>query len=248
MSGWIKVEKDLLTDPRVLHMASRLGHADVTLESRSSSTIIAAIVKLWCFADTHARADCTLDCPPDAINQLVGVPNFCQLMPPEWLQVLDPNRVLLPNFWAHNGTLAKKRALNQKRQERHRAQRNAPVTHASRSKSTETTPDQDLDLDLRETPLSVPLGLDIPSWERWSAYRSKIRKAIKPASMASAQAKLAGYGADQAAVVEQSIANGWQGLFDLKQGTNGAQRRPHRKAPTADELEAEERAHATERP
>jgi hypothetical protein len=32
----------------------------------------------------------------------------------------------------------------------------------------------------------------------------------------AAQRKLAGFGAGQAAVVEQSIANGWQGLFPLK--------------------------------
>lgn len=59
-------------------------------------------------------------------------------------------------------------------------------------------------------------GLDIHAWDRFLAYRREIRKSVKPASMQAAQRKLAGFGADQAAVVEQSIANGWAGLFDLK--------------------------------
>jgi len=67
-------------------------------------------------------------------------------------------------------------------------------------------------------PAAVPTveNLDSTAWERWAAYRSEIRKAIKPVSMPAAQRQLAGFGADQAAVVEQSIANGWQGLFPLK--------------------------------
>ena len=59
-------------------------------------------------------------------------------------------------------------------------------------------------------------GLDGPAWERWLAYRVSIRKAIKPASMHAAALKLAQFGDDQDAVVQQSVANGYQGLFELK--------------------------------
>jgi len=59
-------------------------------------------------------------------------------------------------------------------------------------------------------------GLDVPVWERWVAYRISIRKSLKPASLHAAALKLARYGADQDAVVEQSIANQWTGLFDLR--------------------------------
>ena len=59
-------------------------------------------------------------------------------------------------------------------------------------------------------------GLDVPTWERWVAYRISIKKALKPASMHAAALKLAKYGDDQAEVVEQSVANQWTGLFDLK--------------------------------
>jgi hypothetical protein len=61
-----------------------------------------------------------------------------------------------------------------------------------------------------------PQGLDPAAWKRFAEYRSEIRKPIKPASVQAAQRKLAGLGRDQAAVVEQSIAQSWTGLFPLK--------------------------------
>jgi hypothetical protein len=60
-------------------------------------------------------------------------------------------------------------------------------------------------------------NLDVSAWERWVAYRISIKKALKPASLHAAALKLAKYGDDQDAVIEQSIANQWTGLFDLKQ-------------------------------
>ena len=42
---------------------------------------------------------------------------------------------------------------------------------------------------------------------------------MKPVSWPSAMQALAKHGRNQMAVVDQSIANGWQGLFALKSGT-----------------------------
>lgn len=58
--------------------------------------------------------------------------------------------------------------------------------------------------------------LDEQAWERFVAYRKAIKKPIKPESETAAKLKLAKFGKDQAAVVDQSIANSWQGLFELK--------------------------------
>jgi hypothetical protein len=65
----------------------------------------------------------------------------------------------------------------------------------------------------REPP---PSGLDLQAWERWETYKREIRKPIKPASLLAAQRKLAGFGSDQATVVEHSIANGYTGLWEPK--------------------------------
>lgn len=69
-----------------------------------------------------------------------------------------------------------------------------------------------------------PSTLNVEAWHRWVQYREAIGKRIKPASMAAAQRKLAGFGASQAAVVEQSIAQGWQGLFALKEPASPKER------------------------
>ena len=58
--------------------------------------------------------------------------------------------------------------------------------------------------------------LDEAAWERWVAYRKAIRKPIKEVSEHAMKLKLSRFGADQDAVVEQSIAGQYQGLFELK--------------------------------
>ena len=59
-------------------------------------------------------------------------------------------------------------------------------------------------------------GLDVVAWERWVAFRKAIRKPIKEASTHAMQMKLAKFGDDQEEVVNESISNQWQGLFDLR--------------------------------
>jgi hypothetical protein len=66
-----------------------------------------------------------------------------------------------------------------------------------------------------EVPVSVP-GLNEEVWQRWVAYRKSIGKPLRPVSLNAAAVDLAKHGANQAAVVEQSVAQGWQGLFPLK--------------------------------
>lgn len=63
---------------------------------------------------------------------------------------------------------------------------------------------------------ALPDGVDADAWTLWSDYRVKIRKPLKPVSIPAAQQSLAAFGSDQVAVVQQSIAAGWQGLFPLK--------------------------------
>lgn len=61
--------------------------------------------------------------------------------------------------------------------------------------------------------MEVP-GLDQEAWTRWLTYRQAIKKPYKDISLHAAALKLSSYGPDQAQVVERSIANQWQGLFD----------------------------------
>lgn len=136
MSGWIKVEKDLANDPRVLRMSSRLSNGDVTVASRSRLIVIGALVTLWWYADTHIGDDDVLAIGANEIDQLVGLEGFCSLVPSDWLQILDADHVKLVDYTAHNGSHAKNRALAQKRQQRHR-----DTSSMSRSRHARVTQD-----------------------------------------------------------------------------------------------------------
>lgn len=160
MSGWIKWEKDLATDPRVLRMASRLSHGDVTQLSRSRLTVLGALVVFWGFADTHIRDDDTIECSIEEINEVVGIANFCELLPADWLEIFDSNCVHLPDFLKHNGIEGKKKALAAKRQERHRKKGNAKVTLKSRRTNAESVTEASLDQDQDQDHKTEPARLN----------------------------------------------------------------------------------------
>jgi hypothetical protein len=132
MNGWIKFEKALSTDPRLLSMARRLGERDEAQGlpkqpfRRLWITCAGAVGILWMTADGHIDQDDTLALGAHEIDELTGIDGFCELMPREWLQVLDANRVKLPNFQAHNGTTSRSnaQAAARMRKKRLRDQRN----------------------------------------------------------------------------------------------------------------------------
>ncbi len=163
---WIKFEKELATgDPKVLRIASRLRNACVTPESLYTLATLGALTRLWSFADTHIRDDDTLSSTIAEINEVIGIANFCDLLPPEWLQVLDGDRVHLPDFLAHNGIKARTRALGAGRQKRYRAKHNGSVTPKSRKSNgksnaevTEHALPKTSDLQTsKESPIDPPL-------------------------------------------------------------------------------------------
>jgi hypothetical protein len=117
VSGWIKIEKDLETDPRIRRIARALCNADA---SRGVTQVVGGLTRLWMHADSHVRADDTLDMSTSEIDEWLGLPGFCALLPEDWLTPLDDSSVELPGFQTHNGVDAKKRALTQKRTTRYR--------------------------------------------------------------------------------------------------------------------------------
>jgi hypothetical protein len=145
MSGWIKLEKDLRTDPRVLRMASQLG---VTLDRHGCVTLVlGGLAQIWMLADTHVGNGDILPLGIDDINDIVGIQGFVQLIPQDWLQIVDADNVKLPGFHKHNGTVAKERAQGQKRNARYVKRRDDTPSQGSDAK---TSLDLDLDLDLKE--------------------------------------------------------------------------------------------------
>lgn len=221
-TGWIKIDKDLPGDPRVLKVAARMEKMrdagalhPVTQERFSQNNcvtqVIGALLQLWIYADTFAKSDDVLELSADQINAHVGIPNFCEILPKDWMEIMDDSSVKLPGYQAHNGTMAKHLAQAAQRQTRYRHKlKRSSVT----PRNATASPDRDRDRDHNNS--VSPDGLNTEVWHRWLAYRKKSGKTIKPESIEAAQRKLAGFGSEQAAVVEHSIAEGYQGLFAPK--------------------------------
>jgi hypothetical protein len=158
--AWIKFEKDLLTDPRVLRIAKtleqrfNLGEPEgqwpegalagpCNAASLPAVTLVCgALVRIWCLADTHVGADDVLPLGLGELNEHIGIPGFCELLPVDWLISIDEEAVKLPDFHAHNGTEAKKKAVTQKRVERHRTRALHARNASALPDHTKTIPDQ----------------------------------------------------------------------------------------------------------
>lgn len=162
MSGWIKFEKDLLTDPRVLRVAKELSKRFRLYTSDSDrpvsicndhalpavTLVCGALARLWVLADTHIGSDNVLPLGCDELNDILGISGLCELLPEDWLVVIDDEHVQLPEFHEHNGTEARKKAVTQKRVARHRDRlKPNSVTH----RNAQALPDQDQDQDQTKT-------------------------------------------------------------------------------------------------
>jgi hypothetical protein len=225
LSGWIKFEKDLQIDPRVLRMAKAIDRGLVLFRSDEPdldpcnaaalpavTLVCGALVRLWCLADSHVGEDDILDLSAGDVDEFLGIPGFCALMPSSWLSV-DGDRVKLPGFHRHNGTQAKKRAVTQERVKRHRVRNAASVTRPDQDQDQTKTKKND---DAMARALSTS-GLDTQAFGHWFDYRKSIGKPLKPQSLDAAAKHLASFGSQQAAAVQHSIANGYQGLFAPKE-------------------------------
>jgi hypothetical protein len=109
---WIKFRKSLLRDGRVLYAKRRCN--------ASSVTVIGGLVTLWSIADDFADENGLLfGYTKEDINRQIGIENFCESLPEDWID-LSGEFVKIPNYQEHNGATAKKRAVTQKRVQKHR--------------------------------------------------------------------------------------------------------------------------------
>ena len=213
--------------PIVLSLTDRNGHVDATPAFLASVTGLPLEEVVACMARF---------CEPDALSR-------SQEHGGARLKLLDPSRPwgwLVVNHTKYREK-ARKHAYDTSRTEngedaaRKRASRDVP-THPAPSRSPNTNTNTNTNKAQEGAQGAHVVGLDLKAWERWEAYRREIRKPIKPGSVQAAQLKLAGFGADQAAVVEESIAQGWTGLFPLKRAGDAKQKLTWR--PPPDEPEA----------
>jgi len=81
---------------------------------------------MWSLADELAEelpdgTGLLRDYMPEDLDRIVGIEGFTKALPEEWMGVRDDG-LYLPDYIEHNGTTAKKRAQDQKRQSKKRRQ------------------------------------------------------------------------------------------------------------------------------
>jgi hypothetical protein len=163
MKGWIRFEKDMLDDPRIMMAVARLP-ADLCAVTSASlmrhSCVTGALLKLWCYADRHIVSDDTLQLSVQACDEIVGVTGFCEAMSDDLVQVVDENTIRLPGYCAKNSliVLRKRREAGNKRMAASRARHkvrtpaspSASLVKSDASQVCHFVVDQDQDKDIKE--------------------------------------------------------------------------------------------------
>jgi hypothetical protein len=165
MAGdWIKMRRSLLTDPRVVRIASAL-HAD-------RFRTIGGLFSAWCLFDEQTPDGRLEGYTPEVFDEIVGVCGLAVAMESVgWLQIGD-NWLQATAFSEHNGQTAKRRAQEavrkmsarnadtdadkkRPREEKRREENSHTHTHTKTSK--------------RGTHPIVPEDLSV-CWSRWIEY------------------------------------------------------------------------------
>lgn len=224
--SWIKFDSATPDKPEVWQIASALGI--------DPDAVVGKLMRVWIWFDSHTENGNAPSVTKALLDRLVGVTGFCDaMMSAGWLSD-DGSTVSLPNFDAHNGETAKKRALTARRVAKHKEKGNAAGNAASVTASVkpalpreekEKNKDQEHSSLRSESRRRAPEDVTVPDWVpvvSWRAFvqhRKDIRKPLtaNAAELAIAELeKLKAQGHEPAAVINQSIVSRWAGLFPLK--------------------------------
>jgi hypothetical protein len=153
LSGWIKLDKQLPESIRFRRVVRAVREKSNALRNATPelavTAVLGALMRLWAYADSHIDDTNLLGVTLDEIDEIVGIDGFAHALPADWLQVVDPDHVQLPDFVQHNGSSAKQRSKNAQRQANFRHRKKAATitprnanSNALPSRSNDARPDQ----------------------------------------------------------------------------------------------------------
>lgn len=257
--AWIKFEKDLLTDPRVLRVARSLQTRLMVFDREDSrhgdqydasnavalpavTLVCGALVRIWSLADTHLDEQDVLPLGINELDEVVGIPGFCALLPKDWLDVVDEHTVKLPEFHAHNGTEAKKRAVTQKRVARYRSSvtdRNAQAL-PDQTRPDKTRPKGKEARTPKKPPLGedtlTALGVDEQAAKDWLAVRKAKKAPLTETALDDLKREAGKAGITVAEAVAICARRSWQGFnasWNWRDGSNAGNKQANLEAHNA---------------
>ncbi len=127
-TNWIKMGVDLRTHPKVVKIAASL--------KSDRLRVLGALFCAWCVFDAHAEEGWLLGYTPEALDEELGWRGFSRAMAVVgWLEI-EAEGLHAPGFEEHNGTTAKRRAVENRRKEMSRKAHD-PRTKAERMSAWE---------------------------------------------------------------------------------------------------------------
>lgn len=245
-SSWIKVEVITPDKPEIFQIAEILNI--------DPDAVLGKLVRIWAWADQQTVDGNAGSVTKGVLDRIAFITGFADaLIAVGWL-AYDGNKLVLPNFERHNGESSKKRALTNRRVAAHRKNETQKVTQSALQKALPEEEEEEEEEVKDKNPPNPPRGrdpkksypypeqLNAEAWEEWKAYRSEMRfKSYAPTerSEGSAITNLINLsGGDhqvQMLIVQQSMANGWKGLFELKKKSSRSEEvdEPHWNSPEA---------------
>lgn len=108
MAGdWLKMRTSLLSNPKVIRMASAL--------KTDRFRIVGGLMSVWCLFDFHSTDGTLSGYTLETLDELAAWPGFAKAMiTVGWLED-DGVNLTLPRFEAHNGACSKRRTLDAER-------------------------------------------------------------------------------------------------------------------------------------
>lgn len=164
-SDWLKWCKGLPKKPQVIEMARLLG--------RSRHEIASLLMEVWDWAEENATVQPSAECPGfvrivsasgTLVDDAVGVAGLADAMVAVgWLAIRD-GRLEFPKFGRHNGSHAKRRALDADRQRAARV-RKTSATDADESTTDSGSPHREYTPSKkRSTPFKKPSLEEVKSY------------------------------------------------------------------------------------
>lgn len=151
--GWIKVRVDLATHPKVVGLAVRLKVPRLQ--------VVGGLYAVWCVLDAHSINGELPGYTLAVLDEAIGWPGFAAAMADVgWLQATEQGLVA-PRYEEHNGSTAKRRALDgaRKRDERAALRATIEVLNTSRINADKGVTRKEEEEEERPTPLPpVPDG------------------------------------------------------------------------------------------
>lgn len=215
--------------------------SEIVTRNVTRCVTVSSLLVIWGAANEHTKDGIFHNADLSDIDDMVGIPDFGSAMESVGWAIYDEemDAVILPNFCEYNTVGEKRKNNSAERQRRYRERKKAlqgDVTHDVTHDVTGNDREEKRREDLKDiNPPNPPRGrepkksypypdqLNAQAWDEWKAYRRENRfNAYQPTERSEGAAitnliNLSGGDHQmQMLIVQQSMANGYKGLFDLK--------------------------------